>query len=420
MSNEFLGELFGVPFFRPTNFDSIIQLVDIFPELIWKQTEKGDKTITEASNNIIVEVYSFAEQLPEPESSIFITLFESELTKREEAFSEEYIMDPNKLRWGFYIRFKISEPLGSDLNTLHFFDKYTIEADENQTLKNAKTLVFKTSEFLTYKEAFIASKKIEQSLILAFSELGIGITYPKNLASESEFEKIRTTIEDKFFTEHTTIYDTHYERPLIHFSDKYGIVMFQEKSIPFDSKYSEEKEPADTNKLHDSFIKHYNQLNSHSISDYSFKKLEVATSIFTTSIFEDSLINKIILSMTVIEVLSNKTRKSDEEQKGIDHLVTAVNTNNDIDENIKKKLIQTLDFARTESIGKSCKILVKELLEGKDAKLFHKLYEYRSQLVHAGTLKDNKEEMYKIYSDSYSLTKRLLIAYLNQLNNSNQ
>lgn len=418
MSERFLGKLFGVSFYSPIKLDSIVQLVGIFPELILKQTEKGDKTIKEATDDIIVEVFSFSEKLQEPDSSTFIELFEIELLKKEEESSNRYISDPSEIKWNFYIRFKISEPLGSDQNTLHFLDKYTIEADANQTLKDTKTLVLKNSEFLSYKETFIASKKVEQSLILAFSELGIGISYPKNLASEAMFEKIRTIIEDDFFTKHTTIYDTYYERPLIHFSDKFGIVMFQEGSIPFDGKASEEKEPADTNKLHSFFSDNYNQLNNTCITDYNFKKFEVATSIFTTSIFEDSLINKIILSMTVIEVLSNKVRKSDEEQKGIDYLVNIVDEKNDIDENTKKKLIQSLDSARNESIGKSCKTLVKNLLGGKDAKSFYNLYEYRSQLVHAGVLKDDKEEMYKIYYDAYSLSKRLLAAYLKQLNSS--
>lgn len=420
MSERFLGKLFGVSFYSPIRLDSIVQLVGIFPELVLTQTEKGDKTIKEATDNIIMEVFSFSEKLQEPDSSTFIELFEIELLKKEEESSNRYISDPSEIKWNFYIRFKISEPLGSDQNILHFLDKYTIEADASQTLKDTKTLVLKNSEFLSYKETFITSKKVEQSLILAFSELGIGITYPKNLASEAIFEKIRTVIENNFFTENTTTYDTYYERPLIHFSDKFGIVMFQEDSIPFDGKASEEKEAADTNKLHSFFRDNYNQLNNICVTDYKFKKFDVATSIFTTSIFEDSLINKIILSMTVIEVLSNKLKKSDEEQKGIDHLVNVVNENNDIDENTKKKLIQSLDSARTESIGKSCKTLVKNLLGRKDAKLFYNLYDYRSQLVHTGVLKNDKEEMYKIYYDSYNLSKRLLAAYLKKLNSSTQ
>lgn len=425
MSEGFIGELFGVAFYSPIKLDSIVQLVGIFPKLVMEQTAKGDKTTNEAINDIISKVFSFAEQLQEPDSSTFTELFTNELftnepLRNENDSSNDCIVDPSKIKWSFYIRFKISEPLGLDQNALHFLDKYTIEADKNMTLKDAKNLVLKTSEFLTYIETCIESKKVEQALILAFSELGIGITYPKNLASEAEFEKARTIIEEQFFSEHTTIYETYYERPLIHFSDKFGVVMFQEESTPWDGKTSVEKEPADTNKLYDSFRKNYNQLNNLCVTDYNFKKLEVVTSIFTISIFEDSLINKIILSMTVIEVLANRTRKSNEEQKGIDYLVNTVNENNDIDENTKKKLIQTLDSARTETIVKSCKILIKNLLGGRDAKLFYKLYDYRSQLVHAGALKDNQEEMYKIYSDSYSLVKRLLTAYLKQLNNPTQ
>jgi hypothetical protein len=70
---------------------------------------------------------------------------------------------------------------------------------------------------------------------------------------------------------------------------------------------------------------------------------------------------------------------------------------------------------RFKSIGKSYKSLVKILLGKEDSQLFYKLYDYRSQLVHAGSLKGDYEKMYKIYRDSFLLAKRLLSAYIKKL-----
>ncbi|EKG2484548.1 hypothetical protein QTV42_004170, partial [Vibrio vulnificus] len=117
-------------------------------------------------------------------------------------------------------------------------------------------------------------------------------------------------------------------------------------------------------------------------------------------------------SMTVIEVLSDKVPRTDQELQVLDYLMSAMEQKPDIDDKTKASLSNALDSIRFQSISKSCKALVKNLLGGKDAKLFYKLYDYRSQLVHAGTLKNDRDEMFKIYSDSFDLAKRLLTAYL--------
>lgn len=92
-----------------------------------------------------------------------------------------------------------------------------------------------------------------------------------------------------------------------------------------------------------------------------------------------------------------------------------MNETNNFDPEVKASLTRTLESMRFQSIGKSCKSLVKSLLGKKDSQLFYKLYDYRSQLVHTGSLKDDQEKMYKIYSDSFFLAKKLLSTYIKQL-----
>lgn len=413
MNEIFLGELFDIDFNRPIMKNSIAQLVEIFPKLVEEKLEVDGIALDEAMNSIISEILHFAEQLEQSDYSTFIELLENELSTKKTESVDDYvsIMNPEETKWKFYIRFKISEPLGLEQELLQFLDKYIIKADGNQSLKDSNTLILTTSDSLIYREIISESKKVEQALILAFAELGIGIAYPKDLASEVILEKIKIHAESHFLQENTKIYDSYYERPLIHFSDKFGVVLFQEESSPWDSKASKEKVPIDIKDFGEIFSSNYNQLKGSYITDHKFKKIEIATSILTTSIFEDSLINKIILSMTVIEVLSERISRTDEELKVLDSFVSVL----DDKTNVGKNLIQALDSIRFQSIGKSCRTLVKCLLGGKDAKLFYNLYNYRSQLVHSGILENDSEEMFKIYNDSYDLAKRLLTAYLKRL-----
>nr|WP_232830245.1 hypothetical protein [Pectobacterium parmentieri] len=135
----------------------------------------------------------------------------------------------------------------------------------------------------------------------------------------------------------------------------------------------------------------------------------------TTSLFDDSLINKIILSMTSIEVLSSKVRRPDAEIKALDYLSKKLNES-DINDEVKTSIEKGLLSLQTQSIGKNCKTLVKNLLGKKDSELFYRLYDFRSQLVHTGSLKEEEEqkEMLNIYMDAYSLAKRLLVAYIDK------
>ncbi|WP_316674892.1 HEPN domain-containing protein [uncultured Tolumonas sp.] len=420
MRKSLLGELFGIAVSRPIELNNIIQIVEIIPKVVIEQANFDGKSFDDTMKNIISEVLNFAEQLEPEESEIFLELFESECSTRmtKSVDNDFESIDPSETKWNFYIRFKVSEPLGLDQNAIDFLGNYQIKPAKKQSLKDDNILILTSSDSMTYREIMFESKKVEQALILGLAELGIGVAYPENLASEATLEKIKREAEIQFLKQHTKLYDSHYERPLFHFSDKFGVVLFQERSFPWDSNANEEKEPVDITKLDAIFSSVYDNLKGLQVIGRNFNKIEIATSILTTSIFEDSLINKIILSMTVIEVLSDKVSRSDEELRVLDYLTNVLDEKSDIDQSEKESITKALTSLRYQSISKSCKALVKDLLGSKDAKLFYKLYDYRSQLVHAGVLENNRDEMLKIYYDSYGLAKRVLMAYINRLDES--
>ncbi|SGY95953.1 HEPN domain-containing protein [Moritella viscosa] len=420
MNKTVLGKLFGITFSRPIELDNIVQLVEIIPELVSEKASADGNTLDEAMRSIMSDVFNFSEQLGPEESESFLGLIESEGSARiSEPLDDDFeIIDPSLTKWRFYIRFKISRPLGLEQDSINFLGKYVISPAKDQSLKDGDTLILTSTDSMLYREIISESRKVEKSLILGLAEFGIGVAYPENLASEAILEKVKQKVESLFLKEHTKVYDTYYESPLFHFSDKFGVVLFQEESFPWDSNAKEENEPVEMKSFDEVFSGIYGQIKDLHIIGDKFKKIEVATSILTTSIFEDSLINKIILSMTVIEVLSDKVSRSDDELEVLDCLSNVLHEKSDVDQCTKQAIIQALNSIRVQSISKSCKILVKDLLGGKDAKLFYKLYNYRSQLVHAGVLESDRDEMLKIYGDSYDLVTRLLSAYIKRVDES--
>lgn len=330
----------------------------------------------------------------------------------------ENIMDLESTLWDFYIKFKVSKPLEVDQQEIVFLNNFIIKADSGESLKEATTLRLENSNPMIYRELIQESKKVEQALILAFSEMDIGIAYAENLASIKIEDDINNITEESFIKKHTAVHDEYFERPLIHWENKFGINLFPADSVPWDSKIQKETAPLDLTEFSCFFIKYYDQLSNIFFFDKKFKKIEIATKILTTSQFDDSLINKIILSMTVIEVLSEKNYRSDNEidaiKKLIEYLPKIISDNN-----TKKSLEQGLKSMMKQSISKNCRVLIKRLLGNKDAKKFYDLYNFRSQLVHSGDI-DDSNDLYRIYREAYILASNVLIAYVDDISKNSK
>lgn len=408
--DNLLGDVKGTPFSRKT----IAKLFDSIERKFFPEIESGKISLAQFIDFFNNEIFEFAEVLEENEREIFLRIVESEAAFRNELKENDplvKIMDPDADQWSFYIRFKISRPLGVDQEFIKFLDDFSIESDSDLPLKYTTVLKLKNLKKSIYREIIEISKKAEQALIIAFSGHGIGIAYPDDLASEAVQEKIKKAAESSFVSHHTQYHEAYYDRPLMHFGDKYGVVLFHEDSVSWDSKTTQDISPTDTKKLSELFDKSYKTLESIWLVDERFKKIDTATAILTTSLFDDSLINRIILSMTSIEVLSEKILKPESEIEAIDCLMNHLKKT-DLDESTKNSIQKSLELIRFQSIGKSCKILIKNLLGKKDAEKFYELYEYRSQLVHAGELKEGKGKMYEVYIESYELARKTLDAYI--------
>src|SRR5690606_1137461 len=97
--------------------------------------------------------------------------------------------------------------------------------------------------------------------------------------------------------------------------------------------------------------------------------------------FEYSSKVRLILSMTVVEMLSDaKVNRTEDELNLIDKMVGDIE-NSDLDKNKKKSLRLAIEGCKNLSISSACKKLVKSKLGRKRAEDFYRLYEYRSRIV---------------------------------------
>lgn len=140
----------------------------------------------QAVNN---EIKKFLAILDEDDACFFCEIAEGYSPLPNE--NELNIMQPEKDMWIFYITFEIPRPLGIDCDSLVFLDKFIIGSDSDLSLREARILRLKNIETAIYKDIAVISRKVEQALILAFSDLGIGIAYPDNFASAVLLERFK-------------------------------------------------------------------------------------------------------------------------------------------------------------------------------------------------------------------------------------
>ncbi|WDF99836.1 HEPN domain-containing protein [Pectobacterium carotovorum subsp. carotovorum] len=405
--------LFGIEISTPFHRSDLIQLFESLPSKLMEITEKENLSEEQVSDLINSATQNFLDQVDDADRELFGEIAESfgASALDESIDNEENETQSDLGTWNFYIRFQISRPLGIDSNSILFLNKFIIESDDGGSLKDKSILRLRRLEGLSYKDIAIDSRIVEQALILSFAEIGIGIAYPDNLASSSLLEKAKRESESYFIQQHIKSDGDYYEIPLIHWSDKFGVHVFPENSTAWDTKATQEIEPVNADKFDEYFNQHYRRMENVLGAG---NKIKIATSMLTTSLFDESLINRIILSMTAIEALTDRVLRDENEVKTIEFLTKIMNKM-DVDDNTKASLEKGLNSLKFQSISKSCKKLVHMTLGRKDAELFYKLYDYRSQLVHTGFLKKGEEEMLDISLKSYDLAKRLLVEYVDKL-----
>lgn len=115
--------------------------------------------------------------------------------------------------------------------------------------------------------------------------------------------------------------------------------------------------------------------------NYDTVRILEALSVLGLALASPHAKSKLILSMTAIEVLSDRGDVDQEIKDALDALKGQI-TLIEATDTTKEMLAEVLENAKKETISKACKRVVKEYLGGRQAREFHRLYGVRSEAVH--------------------------------------
>ncbi|HEX9896130.1 MAG TPA: hypothetical protein VGA85_00510 [Dehalococcoidales bacterium] len=148
------------------------------------------------------------------------------------------------------------------------------------------------------------------------------------------------------------------------------------------------------------------------------EKQVLASEIYASSFFDVTPRARFITLVTAIEALLDQPLRSEETQK----LVTILISNAErsiIDADTKRSLIQGIGNLRRQSIGQAGRSLVKHLLPDEkidglsSVQFFDRCYDYRSQILHLGTVRDKSVDIADLANMAEPFVNRILIASLN-------
>lgn len=165
--------------------------------------------------------------------------------------------------------------------------------------------------------------------------------------------------------------------------------------------------------LIDTFQREY--LNSRQLTD----KQMLACEIYTSSFFDVSARTRFVTLVTAIEALLEQPKHPDKVQTLVREFKDTTQQQSMIDGPTKASIIGSLDRIRYQSIGQAGSTLAGYLLpdqsfNGRSSADFFKLcYDYRSQILHEGTISDASVDIVQLANNMERFVAYLLIAVLN-------
>lgn len=209
------------------------------------------------------------------------------------------------------------------------------------------------------------SALLNYALMLTALELGIGISYDDYCMVNFFYKPLKD-----FFNKNFASGDICAKRD-------FGLSVCEENVEPFDMNFDYKKE-CTIEEIEEIFTEYYGKL---LIQD---EKMMSALLLANSIMFQASFIARILLCMTVIEMLAEKEKRCDEEIKLIDRMVILIKESS-LAEEKRAPLLSCISDLRNKSISKRCQSLIEKHLGAEKGKIFKELYGMRSKYVHEGT-----------------------------------
>lgn len=310
----------------------------------------------------------------------------------------------------FRISFKLS---GSNINVdqerVRIFEGKEIfltASTKGVLISQSNQLAVEGEGFETYRAAGIEMLKLEQAMKLAALEQHFGICtansghdeYPRNVVLR---EMERNYILKGFI-----------------FKQLASRRAYPASMMEWDPEPSQEFERVDYSKLSSAISKYY-------AGYYVAFPMSSVIDMLGAIHFEYSSMVRLILSMTVIEMLAGSGGlRSNKEQAVVDQLVQKIQESS-LSKDQKDSLALAVGGCKKYSIGKSCRKFVSQKLGKDQAKAFNDLYNYRSSLVHSGEIdkplmseEERETQIYSAAGEAYVMASKLVDAVMESHRNT--
>ncbi|MGO4606048.1 hypothetical protein AB4142_06905 [Variovorax sp. 2RAF20] len=306
--------------------------------------------------------------------------------------------------FNFRISFKIS---GSNINLDQervkiFEDKeiFLTASTKGALISQSNQLAIEGDGFATYRAAGIEMLKLEQAIKLAALEQNFGICTTNSGHDEYPLNVVLREMEHSYILKG------------IIFKQLASRRAYPASMIVWDPESSQEFESIDYSKLSAGVASYYS-------SYYVALPISSAIDMLSSIHFEYSSMVRLILSMTVIEMLAGSGgHRSNEEQAVVDELVQKIQEYS-LSKDQKESLALAVGGCKKYSIGKSCRKFVSQKLGKDQAKAFNDLYNYRSRLVHSGEIdeplmseEEREAQIYKAAGEAYAMAFKLVDAVM--------
>lgn len=296
--------------------------------------------------------------------------------------------------FAYRIRFHFCEGnmLNSDQHYVEFnIDKHTyrLKAAVGKSLKETNEVVLNCSGFETEEEAFLQGRKLQKCLSVcgAMLKRGIDVGKEKTLTGSSQYLK---EIAEKQGVQ--LINDVH---GLSVYRDDIETKVITGLAPTVVVSFKTEK-----------FISTLE--NAYSLAPEFTEMEKIAFDLYNSSYFETTPTARFLTLVSAVETMSKIDNMEEEVIKLIDNLIT-LSKQSKLDKKNKNSVVNRLRILKKQSISASTRQLIQKYLGEDESRLFSKIYNIRSGLLHDGVLRCNANEFAEKLKQLEKMVSQLLL-----------